>query len=79
VLKVYPFPSGSEVTSSYAVRASFANEVRFVQSSLTASSAGAVLQLVKGPPADINLCYITYEDYLQILSGSVVENCSENI
>jgi hypothetical protein len=77
VLKVYPFPSGSEVTSSYALTALFADTVQRIQSAVTASSAGTVLQLVKGPPADINICYITYDQYIQILSGSYVEDCSE--
>ena len=76
MLKVYPFPSGSEVTSSYAVRASFANEIQRIQSALTASSAGTVLQLVQGPPGDTDICFITYDQYLQILSGDFVENCS---
>jgi hypothetical protein len=76
VLKVYPFPSGSEVTSSYAVRASFANEVQRIQSAVTASSAGTVLQLVQGPPGATDVCVITYDQYIQIVSESFVENCS---
>ena len=77
MLKVYPFPSGSEVTSSYAVRASFANQVERVQAAATASNAGTVLQLVQGPPGDTDICFITYDQYLQILGGEFVEDCTE--
>lgn len=76
MLKVFPFPSGSEVTASYAITASFANEVQRVQSAETASNAGSVLQLTQGPPGDIDVCFITFSQYQQILSGNFIEDCS---
>lgn len=75
MLKVFPFNSGSEVTSSYAITASFANEIQAISSAITASNAGAVLQLVQGPPGPVDVCVITFSQYQQIFSGSAIENC----
>jgi hypothetical protein len=73
--KVYPFASGSEYTASYAISSSFATSASLLSYVATASYAGTVLFPETGDDAAIDICVITYEQYLQILSGSYYEVC----
>lgn len=73
--KTYPFPSGSEVTASYAVTASHAISASLATTVSTASVADVVLYPQSGSYPSVNLCFITFSEYQQILSGSKVEQC----
>lgn len=73
--KIYPFASGSEYTASYAISASFADSVELIPYVGTASYAGEVLFPESGSDAAVDICVITYEQYLQIYSGSLYEIC----
>lgn len=66
--KVYPFASGSEYTSSYAVTASYASSVASVPYVNTASIADTVLNPRSGSAADVNICKLYYEDYLKLFT-----------
>jgi hypothetical protein len=76
MIQVYPFASGSEYTASFAISSSFATNVSRAEYVFTASNAGVVQFPTSGSPAIINRCLITYDEYLQILSGSAVEQCN---
>lgn len=73
--KVYPFASGSEYTASFAVTASQATDVELIPYVGTASYAGEVLFPESGSDAAVDICIITYEQYVQIYSGSLYEIC----
>lgn len=74
---VYPFASGSLVTASYAVSASYASAVGNVQYVATASTAATVLNPISGSAATVNICLITYAEYLLLCaSASKIEVCS---
>jgi hypothetical protein len=75
VLKVFPFGSGSEFTASFAVSSSFAQTAKRYQIATTSSLAGTVLTPVSGSRPAVEICTITYPQYLQILAGTHVENC----
>lgn len=75
--KVYPFASGSEYTASFAINTSVAISASRADSAQTSSFAGTVLFPESGSAAEVDICIITYEQYLQILSGSgdILEFC----
>ena len=73
--KFYPFASGSEYTASYAVSSSYAGTVDRVRSVQTASLAGTVINRATGSDAAIDICVMSYEEYLLLLSGSHYEVC----
>lgn len=77
MIKIYPFASGSEVTASFAVTSSYAGTADYVQYVYTASMAKKVLYPQEGDPAPVNICFITYEQYLDLLNnpGTRVEQC----
>lgn len=68
--KVYPYASGSEYTSSYAVTASYARNVNGIAYVTSASIADVVLYPTVGAPAAVNLCLLSYTDYLLVVAGS---------
>lgn len=78
MIKVYPFASGSEYTASFAISASHANTAHTAGYVYTASLANEVIFPTSGSAAAVNICRITYDQYLQILSGSgsVFEQCN---
>jgi hypothetical protein len=76
MIQVYPFASGSEYTASFAISSSFATNVELVDYVFTASNAGAVQFPTSGSAAEVNLCLITYNQYIQLLSGSSIEQCN---
>lgn len=77
MIDVYPFGANSLTTSSFAItssNASFAQKVSYVN---TASVAGTVLNPRTGPNASVNICLLTYQQYLLLRSDpSKVENCN---
>jgi hypothetical protein len=77
MIKVYPFASGSEFTASYAVTASYATSASSAGYVYTASVAEQVLYPQSGSDAAVNLCLITYQQYLELLDNPGVrfEQC----
>lgn len=79
MLKVYPFASGSEYTASYAVTTSYAVSASSAGYVYTSSLAEQVLYPESGSAAALNICLITYEDYLQLVTnpaGTRIEQCN---
>ena len=78
MLKVYPFASGSEFTASYAVTASYAISASSAGYVYTSSLAQQVLYPQSGSAAAVNICLITYADYLQLINnpGTTIEQCN---
>lgn len=72
---VFPFLTGSEFTSSYALNTEYTNNVEYYRHATTASFADTIIGAQSGSEPDVNICTITYEQYLQILNGSAVEDC----
>jgi len=72
---VYPFATGSAYTASFSLTSSFAENAEKIQFAETASNAGIVLNPTSGSDAAVDICIITYQDYLRILSGSHFEVC----
>jgi hypothetical protein len=77
MLKVYPFASGSEVTASHAVTASYAVSASSAGYVFTTELAEQVLYPESGSPAAVNLCLITYPQYLELVNspGVSFEQC----
>jgi len=75
VKKIFPFSSNSSVTGSYVVSSSVALSVPTASYVVSASKADSVLEPVSGSSAAINICIITYQQYLEILGGSRLERC----
>lgn len=78
MLKTYPFASGSEFTASFAVTASHTISASSAGDYvITASSAGYVVNPRSGSSATVNMCLITYEQYLLLLNnpGTKKEQC----
>lgn len=78
MLKVYPFASGSEYTASYAVTASYATSASSAGYVYTSSLAELVLYPQSGSAAAVNICLITYSQYLELLNnpGTRIEQCN---
>jgi hypothetical protein len=78
---VFPFATGSAVTASFAVTASYA-ETGYALSASLAQTAEVVLFPNPGPtgpvgdPATKNICLITFEEYLDVLAGTHQVNCN---
>jgi hypothetical protein len=77
VLKVYPFATGSEYTASFAVTASHAISASSAGYVATASTAGYIENPRSGSAASVNLCLITYAEYLLLINnpGTKIERC----
>lgn len=80
MIKVYPFASGSEYTASFAVSSSYAVNVASAGYVYSASKADVVLSPVSGSSAAVNVCLITYNQYLEMLAnpGTKYEQCNFN-
>lgn len=72
---IYPYATGSAYTASYAVSSSFAVSASLLPYVATASYAGKVLSPQSGSDAAVDICVITYEQYLDILNGNSYEIC----
>ena len=73
----YPYASGSAYTASYAVSASYATNAEFVAFAQTSVSASTVLAPTSGSSAAVDICIITYEQYLTLLNNpTAVEICT---
>jgi hypothetical protein len=73
---VYPFASGSEYTASFAISASYALSASAIDYVATASAAGTILNPISGSAASVNICIITYQQYLAMLANpSLREVC----
>lgn len=78
MIKVYPFASGSLYTASYAVTASYSSTATFLIGSISASTAEFVVNPESGSRGMPDICYIRYDQYLLLVSGSgsLREDCS---
>lgn len=78
MIKVYPFASGSEYTASFAISSSFAQNINSLGYVLTASNAATIQSPTSGSPASVNVCLITYDQYLQLINnpGTIFEQCN---
>lgn len=77
VLQIYPYASGSFYTASFAISSSFATTAQDIDYVFTASIADTVINPTSGSPALINICLITYEQYLALLeTPGNYENCT---
>jgi hypothetical protein len=73
----YPYQAPSAVTASYAISASVAVSASFVSFASSSTSASAVLNPVSGASAAVDICVITYQQYLSMLANpSLVEVCN---
>lgn len=70
MLQVYPYGSGSLYTSSFAVTSSFATVAGITDYVPTSSIAGTVLNPTTGRKASVNICLISYQDYLALLAST---------
>jgi hypothetical protein len=71
---VFPFSTGSVVTSSFAQTAEFSINAQIAESASFAETASIILNPVQGPPGK-GICLVTDEQYQQMLTGLFVENC----
>lgn len=74
MLTVYPYGSGSLYTASYATTASVAGRVEFIAYVISASNAQTVLFPESGSQG-INMCLLTTDQYLLMISTGRVELC----
>jgi hypothetical protein len=75
MIRVYPFASGSEYTSSFALTSQFATSASGFNYLLTSSVAG-VGRGPSGSAAAINICLITYDEYNKLIyTSSLQEQC----
>jgi hypothetical protein len=73
---VFPFSTGSIVTASFAQTAEFSINAQIAESASFANTAAKILEpeLRQGPAGKAR-CYVTHEQYQQMLTGLFVENC----
>jgi hypothetical protein len=71
---VFPFSTGSAVTSSFATISTFSLNARTVESASYTETASLVLEPEQGDPGK-GVCLVTLEQYFLMTSGSHVENC----
>jgi hypothetical protein len=70
----YPYVSGSQFTASYALTASYAISASAITFASSSTSASVVLSPVSGASAAVNICIISYEDYLKLIPSSPTYN-----
>lgn len=74
MLSVYPYASGSLYIAGYTITASFADNIRFISYTITASNAGTVLYPESGSMGK-GICLLTTDQYLLMSSSNKVEKC----
>lgn len=73
---VYPFTSGSEYTASYAISSSYATSASYWDYVYTSSYAIAGISGSKGYRGNPDICFITAQQYFQLLhTSSLQEVC----
>lgn len=75
MLSVYPYGSGSLYTASYAVSASHATKVSYIQYVLSASNAGEILFPQSGSRGK-SVCLLTTAQYLEMVATGRIEICN---
>ncbi len=75
MLSVYPYASGSLYTASYAITASYADNVRLIKYVVSASNANTVLFPESGSRGK-GVCLLTTEQYQLMVTTGRVESCS---
>lgn len=79
MINVFPFGTGSAVVNSFAITSSNATSAQRLAYVATASVAGTVLNPQTGTKASVNICLITYDQYVTLLNDPTkVENCNFN-
>lgn len=75
MLQAFPFGSGSLVTASYAISASFAENASYLAYVTSASVAVNGTSGSQGPRGT-DVCLLTFEQYEQLRDNpSLIENC----
>lgn len=72
MLKVYPFASGSEYTSSFALTSSYSPSASLIQYVTYADTAKTVLTEVSGSRGK-SMALLTWADYQKMVNTGVVE------
>lgn len=77
MINVFPFGANTSVVNSLAITSSTATTAQQLGYVPTASTAGTVISPVTGPKAAVNICLITYQEYLTLRNDPTkVENCN---
>lgn len=78
MINVFPFGSDSSVVNSLAITSSaVVGQQTLIAYAPTASTAGTVTNPVSGSKAKVNICLITYNQYITLLNDPTkVENCN---
>ena len=75
MLSVYPYGSGSLYNAAYAISASYAGKISYIQYVLSSSNAGEVLYPQSGSRGK-GICLLTTAQYLEMVASGKVEVCT---
>lgn len=79
MLKVFPFTSGSEISASYSLTSQYADSGSILSKAVSSSVADFVIAPTSGSEPDVNICVVTYAQYLLISGGTAVEDCTSSL